>query len=488
MSHANASLTPRPAGCGWPSCVVDKGWPLRRAAERFNCAVTTARRWADRYRAAGPRPGWSTGPRGPHRCPGQTPTRVERRVVGLRVTRRWGPARIAYRLRHEPLDGAQDPAPLRLPAADVDRPGHRGPDRDLGRPTSAATSTPHPATWSTSTSRSSAGSPTAAAGAVALGRQRRRAQGARPAPRARGYAYIHHAVDDHSRLAYTEILADERRRPPPGSGAAPERLLRRPRHHRQRGADRQRLLLPLQALRPRPSAARSSTAHPALPAPDQRQGRTVQPHPARGMGLRPRLPLRSRTRSRLPRLAPHLQSPPRPHRTQGQVTSRPRAQPPWTEHLRRRVRADGAGPRVQRPHCPTGRLDARTRGRTRLSGGARTCSLAADAAVVDYSSLRFDFGVTGKPMVFHVPDLERYREMWCGWLFDFEPTAPGPLVATTDEVVRHFSLDLDGLRAGVRRGVRVLPRVTTSTWRTDRPDAGSSTPSSHRAATPETRC
>ena len=60
--------------------------------------------------------------------------------------------------------------------------------------------------------------------------------------------------------------------------------------------------------------------------------------------------------------------------------------------------------------------------------------LAADAAVVDYSSLRFDFGVTGKPMVFHVPDLQRYQDTR-GWLFDFEPTAPGPLVATTDEVV-----------------------------------------------------
>jgi CDP-glycerol glycerophosphotransferase len=34
--------------------------------------------------------------------------------------------------------------------------------------------------------------------------------------------------------------------------------------------------------------------------------------------------------------------------------------------------------------------------------------LAADAAIVDYSSLRFDFGVTGKPMIFHVPDLQRY--------------------------------------------------------------------------------
>lgn len=27
----------------------------------------------------------------------------------------------------------------------------------------------------------------------------------------RGYAFLHHAVDDHSRLAYPEILADERK-------------------------------------------------------------------------------------------------------------------------------------------------------------------------------------------------------------------------------------------------------------------------------------
>ncbi len=51
------------------------------------------------------------------------------------------------------------------------------------------------------------------------------------------------------------------------------------------------------------------------------------------MGLRPTLPLRSRARRRVPGLPPHLQSPPRPHRTQGRLTSRPRTQPLWTEHL-----------------------------------------------------------------------------------------------------------------------------------------------------------
>jgi CDP-glycerol glycerophosphotransferase len=71
--------------------------------------------------------------------------------------------------------------------------------------------------------------------------------------------------------------------------------------------------------------------------------------------------------------------------------------------------------------------------------------LAADVAIVDYSSLRFDFAVTGKPMIFHVPDLQRYKDSR-GWLFDFESTAPGPLVNTTDEVVDRL-LDLDGTRA-----------------------------------------
>ena len=71
--------------------------------------------------------------------------------------------------------------------------------------------------------------------------------------------------------------------------------------------------------------------------------------------------------------------------------------------------------------------------------------LAADAAIVDYSSLRFDFAVTGKPMVFHVPDLELYRASR-GWLFDFEPTAPGPLASTTGQVVDAL-LDLPGVEA-----------------------------------------
>ena len=67
----------------------------------------------------------------PHRCPHQLDRRTERRIVGLRVTRRWGPARIAYHLGLNPSTVHKVLQRYRLPAAEVDRPGHRDPDQDL---------------------------------------------------------------------------------------------------------------------------------------------------------------------------------------------------------------------------------------------------------------------------------------------------------------------------------------------------------------------
>ncbi|MGI8457404.1 MAG: CDP-glycerol glycerophosphotransferase family protein, partial [Propionibacteriaceae bacterium] len=72
--------------------------------------------------------------------------------------------------------------------------------------------------------------------------------------------------------------------------------------------------------------------------------------------------------------------------------------------------------------------------------------LASDAAVLDYSSLRFDYALTGKPMIFMVPDLEIYLGRTRGSMFAFEPTAPGPFVSTTAEVAAAVA-DLDGVRA-----------------------------------------
>jgi transposase InsO family protein len=219
VSHANACLTPN-GRLRLAQLIVDKGWSLRRAAERWNCSVTTARRWAARYRELG-RDGMVDRSSRPRRSPRQTPTRRERRVIGLRVSRRWGPARIAFRLgmavstvhkiltryRCPPLSWTDPATGIRIRGPQMSRRVtnayvHDAPGdlihvdiKKLGR-------IPDGGGWRIH-GRGSA--------------QDRRAGAARDraaragAPGSRGYAYIHHAVDDHSRLAYSEIHTDERK-------------------------------------------------------------------------------------------------------------------------------------------------------------------------------------------------------------------------------------------------------------------------------------
>jgi transposase len=64
MSHRNAPLTER-GRLRLARCVVEDGWPMRRAAERFQVSPATAVRWAGRYRQTGGR-GWRAGPAAAH--------------------------------------------------------------------------------------------------------------------------------------------------------------------------------------------------------------------------------------------------------------------------------------------------------------------------------------------------------------------------------------------------------------------------------------
>jgi len=189
-------------------CVVDEGWPLRRAAERFQVSHTTAARWAARYRQLGAA-GMADRPSRPWSSPARTPRRTEHRIIGLRVSRRLGPARIGFRLGLAPstvhavlaryrcprlahLDRATGVAirryerdrPGELVHVDVkklgnipDGGGHRVHSRQAGKRNSQAAVTP-------------------------AGRNRNYHP-------ILGYSYLHTALDDHSRLAYTEILPDE---------------------------------------------------------------------------------------------------------------------------------------------------------------------------------------------------------------------------------------------------------------------------------------
>jgi hypothetical protein len=57
--------------------------------KRFQVSPTTAKRWADRYRAEGAA-GMCDRPSRPHASPRRTPRRLERRIVKLRVAKRLG--------------------------------------------------------------------------------------------------------------------------------------------------------------------------------------------------------------------------------------------------------------------------------------------------------------------------------------------------------------------------------------------------------------
>ena len=95
-THANAALTPR-ARLKLARLVIDQGWSIPRAAERFDVSWKTAKKWADRYEAEGP-DGMFDRSSAPHHQPHRTPAPVVRKIVHLRWKQRLGPVEIADRL------------------------------------------------------------------------------------------------------------------------------------------------------------------------------------------------------------------------------------------------------------------------------------------------------------------------------------------------------------------------------------------------------
>ena len=201
MSHANAILTPR-GRLQLARCVVEDRWPLRRAAERFQVSATTAARWAARYRELGPA-GMTDRSSRPHHSPGRTCTRTERRIIGLRVNRRWGPARIGHRLGIHPSTAHRVLSRYGLARLTWQ-------DRATGRvirryERSAPGELVH-------VDIKKLGRIPDGGGHRMVGKARgNRNKTGSEANRRPGYTFLHNAVDDHSRLAYTEILGDERK-------------------------------------------------------------------------------------------------------------------------------------------------------------------------------------------------------------------------------------------------------------------------------------
>lgn len=199
MTHANAPFAPE-GRLRLARLVVEQGWSARRAAERFQCSPGTAAKWAARYRAGEPMTDRSSRPR---RSPTRSPARLERRIIALRFTRRWGPHRIGYHLGIHRSTVARVLARYRMP-----RLSHV--DQATGLPVRK----PHPARYEKALPGQLVHVDIKKLGRIPDGgghRKLGRAAGNRDRRNGVGYAFLHHAVDDCSRLAYSEILADERR-------------------------------------------------------------------------------------------------------------------------------------------------------------------------------------------------------------------------------------------------------------------------------------
>jgi transposase InsO family protein len=209
VSHANAALTPR-ARLKLARLVVDQGWPIARAAERYDVSWPTAKRWADRYRELGGA-GMHDASSRPHTSPRKTPQPVVRKVVHLRWKQRLGPVEIADRVGLAPSTVHKI-----LVRCRINRLTHI--DRATGEPIRRYEHD-HPGSLAHVDVKKLGNVPDGG-GWRYLGRsqglQNRIATAHRTGNRSKnfshplvGTAFIHTVLDDHSRVAYSEIHNDE---------------------------------------------------------------------------------------------------------------------------------------------------------------------------------------------------------------------------------------------------------------------------------------
>ena len=92
--HPNAPLTPE-GRRRMVTCVLEAGWTIEATAQRFQVDAKTVRKWRDRFVAEG-EGGLMDRSSRPHRSPFRTERRLRRRVVTLRRRRRWGADRIGF--------------------------------------------------------------------------------------------------------------------------------------------------------------------------------------------------------------------------------------------------------------------------------------------------------------------------------------------------------------------------------------------------------
>lgn len=84
-----------------------------------------------------------------------------------------------------------------------------------------------------------------------------------------------------------------------------------------------------------------------------------------------------------------------------------------------------------------------------------------DVLITDYSSVMFDFALTGRPMVFFTYDLDEYTRRDRGSYFKIEDEAPGVLAKTTEEVIDAIKGSVAGDSSGDERVAAFIEKYLT---------------------------
>jgi transposase InsO family protein len=199
-------LTPR-ARLRLARLIVDEGWPVGRAAERYDVSWPTANRWARRYVELG-EAGMVDRSSRPHRQPNRTPQPVVRKIVHLRWKQRLGPVGIADR-----VGCSASTVHAVLVRCRLNRLSHL--DRVTGEPIRRYEHD-HPGSLLHVDVKKLGNVPDGGGWRYVGRRQGNRNRAATPdKPRSRhhnpkiGTAFVHTVLDDHSRVAYAEIHDDE---------------------------------------------------------------------------------------------------------------------------------------------------------------------------------------------------------------------------------------------------------------------------------------
>lgn len=193
--HRNAPLTPE-GRRRMVACVLEQHWTIEATADRFQIDAKTVRKWRDRFLAEGDA-GLHDRSSRPHRSPKRTKARTRKQVLRLRSRHRWGADHIA----HETGIAASTVQNI-LNAAGCgrldrgDRATHIEPVRRYQRE--------RPGELIHVDVKKLGGIPDGG-GWRLHGRDNDPHQGHAGV----GYRYIHSAIDDRTRLVYSEIHHDE---------------------------------------------------------------------------------------------------------------------------------------------------------------------------------------------------------------------------------------------------------------------------------------